>query len=148
VKIATRLRRSTAGTAGPASAYVGILDGETLWLAVDATPGRLALRDPAGAVHLLTGDSPDDDPAHLSVRASLLDLPGADDVTYDVVLVPADGGAPRPVSTAPLVPGRTVVPPARSGTWHFGLRRADDGTLQVRRPATWWACRETATASG
>ena len=34
----------------PVAAYAGILDGGTLWLAVEAPPGSLALRDDAGEI--------------------------------------------------------------------------------------------------
>jgi hypothetical protein len=149
VKLSTRLRRPAEAAADPApdgppspptpprgspvAAYAGILDGQTLWLAIPAAPGTLALRDEGGAVHPLASDLPEDDPAYRSVRASLLDLPGQDDATYDAVLVPGSGRAPRTIWTAPLNRGPTRVPPSRSGAWQFSLGRAEDGTLRVRR---------------
>lgn len=149
MKLTPRLRR-TADEAPPdapppppgpprgasVAAYAGILDGQTLWLAVEATAGTLALRDPAGEVHPLRSDLAEDDPAYRSVRADLLDLPGEDEAAYDVVLVPAGGGAPRPVWIAPFAKNPTRVPPSRDGRWQLGLGRTDEGMLRVRRSPT------------
>lgn len=121
----------------PVTAYAGILDGEHLWLAVEATAGTLALRDVAsGDVHGLAGDLAEDDLAHRSVRVDLTTLPGDGPATYDAVLVPTGGGSPTPVWTPPLVTDTPVTtPPTRDGRWQLDVARADDGTLQVtRRP--------------
>lgn len=117
----------------PVAAYAGILDGQTLWLAVDATPGTLALRDAAGDVHPLPSDLAEDDPAYRSVRADLLDLPGDDEAAYDVVLVPPSGRDPRLVWIAPFGKLPTRVPPTRDGRWQLGLGRTEEGMLRVRR---------------
>lgn len=118
----------------PVAAYAGILDGQTLWLAVDASPGTLALReDGTGDVHPLLSDIAEDDPAHRSVRADLLGLPGDADTAYDVVLVPPNGRNPRLVWAAPFPKLPTRVPPSRDGRWQFGLGRTDEGMLRVRR---------------
>ena len=115
------------------AAYAGILDGETLWLAVEATPGTLALRDEAGEVHPLHSDLAEDDPAYRSVRAGLLDLPGDDETAYDVVLVSPSGREPRLVWTPPFPRNPTRVPPSRDGRWQLGLRRTEEGMLRIRR---------------
>lgn len=115
------------------AAYAGILDGHTLWLAIDAAPGTLALRDAAGEVHPLPTDLPEQDPAYRDVRADLLGLPGEDEAAYDVVLVPAGGRAPRLVWVAPFPAGPTRVPPSPDGRWQLGLGRTDEGMLRVRR---------------
>lgn len=146
MKLTSRLRR-TADEAPPdapppppgpprgaaVAAYAGILDGRTLWLAVEATPGTLALRDQAGEVHVLRSDLAEDDPAYRSVRADLLDLPGEDEGAYDVVLVPASGREPRPVWSAPFAKNPVRVPPSPEGRWQLGLGRTEEGLLQVRR---------------
>ncbi|MBI2245923.1 MAG: hypothetical protein HYU55_18920 [Nocardioides sp.] len=117
----------------PVAAYAGILDGHTLWLAIEAAPGTLALRDAAGEVHPLPSDLAEHDPAYRDVRADLLRLPGDDETAYDVVLVPAGGRAPRPVWIAPFPAGPTRVPPSPDGRWQLGLGRTDEGMLRVRR---------------
>lgn len=112
----------------PVSAYAGILDGETLWLAVGAAQGSLALREVgSGQVHPLTSDIAEDDPAYRSVRASLLDLPGDSEAAYDVVL------GSKQVWSAPFAKGPTRVPQSRDGRWQFALVRTEDGMLRVRR---------------
>ena len=115
------------------AAYAGILDGRTLWLAVEAAPGTLALRDAAGEVHPLHSDLSEHDPAYRDVRADLLGLPGEDEAAYDVVLVPAGGRAPRLVWVAPFPAGPTRVPPSPDGRWQLGLGRTEEGLLRIRR---------------
>lgn len=116
------------------AAYAGILDGESLWLAVGATPGSLALReDGSGAVHPLRSDLVEDDPAYRSVRADLRDLPGGGETAYDVVLVPPSGRSPQLVWIAPFPKSPVRVPPTRDGRWQFGLARTDEGMLRIRR---------------
>ena len=120
----------------PVAAYVGILDGQTLWLAVDAAPGTLALRDDDGQVHPLTSDLPEDDPTYRSVRADLREIlestPG-DAGGYDVVLVPGSGREPRQVWVAPFPRRPTRVPPSRDGRWQLAMIRTAEGMLRVRR---------------
>lgn len=146
MKLTSRLRRAAdeAPTDAPApppgpprgapvAAYAGILDGHTLWLAIEAAPGTLALRDATGGMHPLTSDLPEHDPAYRDVRADLLGLPGEDETAYDVVLVPTGGRAPRLVWIAPFPAGPTRVSPSPDGRWQLGLGRTDEGMLRVRR---------------
>lgn len=116
----------------PVAAFAGILDGQSLWVAVAAVPGSLALRDTdSGDVRALTNDAPDDQPTYTSARMDLRGLPGDTPATYDVVLVPSGGRSPRPVWSGPLPAGR--VAPARDERTQWGLQRTDDGWLQVSR---------------
>jgi hypothetical protein len=118
----------------PVSAYARILDGQTLWLAVAAAPGSLALREVGSdEIHELSSDLGEDDPAYRSVRADLLGLPGDAEASYDVVLVPPGVRGPRPVWSAPFPRTPVRVPPSRDGRWQFALVRTDEGTLRVRR---------------
>lgn len=133
--------RPTPPRGRPVAAYAAVLDGEHLWLAVEAAPGTLALRDTAtGAVVELSGDH-EDSPAFRSVRADLVLLP-ATDASYDAVVVGPGGRSPKPVWTPPLDQvgpavgpggGPTVVPTSRDGSVRFGLQRAEDGTLRLIR---------------
>lgn len=115
----------------PVCAYADLLDGRTLWLAIETRPGALALRDvTSGEVTPLVSDLVDDPTEHRSVRADLTALSAP---AYDVVLVPPGGGAPLPVWTAPLpTTGRLRVPQAPDGSQR-SLARTTEGTLQVRR---------------
>lgn len=150
MKLSPRLRRATAEAdaapapdapppppapprGAPVAAYAGILDGHTLWLAVEPTAGTLALRDADGDVHPLRSDLPEDDPAYRSVRADLLDLPGDAEGGYDVVVVRGSGRAPRTVWTAPFTRTVARVPAAPGGRWQFALARTEEGMLRVRR---------------
>ncbi len=130
--------------------FAGILDGQSLWVAVDATPGTLALRDTtSGDVLSLPDDAPDDQPAYTSIRVDLGELPGTGEASYDVVVVPRNGRAPRPVWTPPLADAR--VAPARDERTQFALARSDSGTLQVRRTSltpTAWLSTVTEVAEG
>lgn len=133
-----RVPRPTPPRGRPVAAYAAVLDGEHLWLAVEAAPGTLALRVSGGdEVIPLVGDH-EDTPTFRSVRADLLALPGAEDATYDAVLVGPGGRSPKPVWTPPLAQvgpgeGPTLVPTSRDGSLRFGLDRADDGTLRLVR---------------
>lgn len=107
-----------------------MLDGRSLWLAVDARPGSLALREAASRdVIALSGDLRDDQPGFRSIRVDLADLPGSGEAAYDVVLVPSGGRSPRPVWTPPLAPAAS---PVHAGA-RWVLRRGDDGTLRLLR---------------
>ncbi|HEY0950820.1 hypothetical protein [Nocardioides sp.] len=121
----------------PVAAYAGILDGHTLWLALEPVAGTIALRDADGEVHPLRSDVPEDDPAYRSVRADLLDLPGDAEGGYDVVV---DRGSVRSSRTVWIPPGiapfprtRPRIPPAPGGRWQFALVRTEEGMLRVRR---------------
>lgn len=108
-----------------------MLDGRTLWLAIDERPGSLALRDSdSGDVIALAGDLTDDQPGYRSIRVDLGGLPGTDDVVYDVVLVPSGGRPARPVWSAPLE--RRPIP-AGDGSTQWSMRRTDEGMLQLHR---------------
>jgi hypothetical protein len=116
------------------AAFAGVLDGRSLWLAIEARPGSLALRDAAsGDVIALPGDAPDDQPAYRSTRVDLAGLTpgrspaGRSETAYDVVLVPSGGRSPKPVWTPPLVP--TVTPVVDGARWE--LRRTDQGHLRL-----------------
>jgi hypothetical protein len=119
----------------PPAAYVGILDGRHLWLAVEATPGALAVREPrTGRIVPLASDLAEDDPRYRSVRADLALLPGDDAARYEVV-VTAPGGKVHRVWTPPLARNEPVMTPARDGL-QWQVTRSADGTLElVREPA-------------
>ncbi len=119
----------------PHAVYVGILDGETLWLALEPTPGTIAVRDTgAGQVVPLVSDLPEGDPRYRDVRASLLELPGDGEAEFEVVVVPAVDAAPKPVWTAPLRgSGATRTPTTRDGRHQWEAERSEDGTLRLHR---------------
>ncbi|WP_134767251.1 hypothetical protein [Nocardioides sp. 1609] len=117
------------------AAFAGVLDGRRLWVAVedgpDVAPGTFGLREAAtGDVVAPPDDDAGDHPGYLAARLDLTALPDGPG-TYDVVLLPAGSGGPRPLWTPPLPARRT--PPAPDGRSRFVLARADDGTLRVRR---------------
>jgi hypothetical protein len=119
----------------PRAAYAGVLDGRHLWLAIDATPGTLAVREPrTGQVVPLASDLAEDDPHYRSVRTDLALLPGDDATRYEVV-VTAPGGKVHRVWTPPIARNEPVLTPARDGV-QWQVARSDDGTLELtRRPA-------------
>lgn len=133
----------TAPRGAPVASFVGILDGQSLWVAVDLTPGSIALRHTGtGDVVALTNDTPDDQPAYTSARMDLGGLAateGAEATTYDVVIVPTSGRSPRPIWSAPLPAAR--VAPARDERTQWGLDRTSEGYLQIARtdldPTAW-----------
>ncbi|WP_309649971.1 hypothetical protein [Nocardioides sp.] len=126
----------------PVVAFAGILDGRSLWLAIHAAPGSLALRATGtGDVVALASDVPDDDPAFRSVRVDLAQLPGgAEPASYDVVLVPAGGGSPKPVWSHPLPTASLVrTPLSADGSHAWSIERGEDGglrTVRTTQPAT------------
>ncbi|MCW2797901.1 hypothetical protein [Nocardioides sp.] len=126
----------------PVAAYAGIVDGQTLWLAVEAVAGSLAMRaSESGDVLAVRSDLAEDQPAYRSIRVDLGELIGDGPASYDLVLVPPGGGAPKTVWSPPLPEGEPLrIPPARDGRTQFALHRSDDGFLRVRRrilaPAT------------
>ena len=123
----------------PGATFAGVLDGRHLWLAVDATPGALALReagpDPTtGTVVPLASDLAEDDPRFRSVRSDLAALPGSGAGRYEVVIT-APGGKVHRVWTPPLRRNEPVLTPA-SGEVQWRVARTGDGTLElVREPA-------------
>ena len=119
----------------PRTAYVGVLDGRHLWLAVDATPGTLALREVGSArVVPLASDLAEDDPRYRSVRSDLAAIPGDDATRYEVV-VTGPGGKVHRVWTPVLPSQQPIRVPAVDGV-QWQVARSEDGTLQlVREPA-------------
>lgn len=119
----------------PVVVYAAILDGQTLWLAIEAAPGSLALRDvETGVVVGLKSDLTEDKQAYRSIRVALTDLGGEDERSWEPVLVPSGGGTPKPVWSYPLPePGPTKIPPSRDGSLQFALQRTDDGALHIAR---------------
>jgi hypothetical protein len=119
----------------PRTAFAGVLDGRHLWLAVDATPGSLAVRDlGSGAVVPLASDLAEDDPRYRSVRSDLASVPGKGPARLEVV-VTAPGGKVHRVWTPPLARNEPVRTPA-FGDVLWELARNADGTLElVREPA-------------
>ena len=119
----------------PRTAFAGVLDGRHLWLAVDATPGTLAVRETGTErVFPLGSDLAEDDPRYRSVRSDLDALPGTGQARYDVVIT-APGGKVHRVWSPPLARNEPVrVPAGDEVAW--SLARSEDGTLQlVREPA-------------
>ena len=119
----------------PQTAFAGVLDGRHLWLAVDATPGTLAVRETGtDRVFPLASDLAEDDPRYRSVRSDLDALPGTGQARYDVVIT-APGGKVHQVWSPPLPRNEPVrVPAGDEVAW--ALARSEDGTLQlVREPA-------------
>ena len=119
----------------PRTAFAGVLDGRHLWLAVDATPGTLALRAVgAERVISLTSDLAEDDPRFRSVRSDLSTVPGEEATRFEVVIT-APGGKVHRVWTPPLPPLQPMRVPAAGGV-QWQVARSDDGTLQLlREPA-------------
>lgn len=113
----------------PVAAFAGVLDGRSLWLAVDARPGSLALREAgSGDVIALSGDLPEDQPAYRSTRVDLAGLPTpAGEAAYDVVVVPSGGRSAKPVWTPPLAPTTAAV--VDGARWQ--LSRTDEGHLRL-----------------
>jgi hypothetical protein len=120
----------------PQTAFAGVLDGRHLWLAVDATPGTLALRTTGdqGQVVPLASDLAEDDPRYRSVRSDLSTLPGPGAARYEVVIT-APGGKVHRVWTPPLARNEPVRTPAADGV-QWQVARSADGTLELlREPA-------------
>ena len=116
----------------PVASFAGVLDGQSLWLAVGAGPGALALREVgSGDVVALASDLVEDQVEHRSVRVDLDGLALTGEAAYDVVLVPSGGRAPRQVWSAPLPPAR--VPTHDGHRWQ--VVRDDAGLLGLRRRA-------------
>lgn len=127
----------------PVVAYASV-DGRTLWLAVPAGPGSLALRDAEGTVVPLPSTVADEQPGYLSARVDLDDLLATTSDTgtpsYDVVLVTGSGTV-KALWTHPLPAEADTRPRAFDGTHVWELARLDDGTLRVARapcpPGVW-----------
>jgi hypothetical protein len=122
----------------PRAAFAGVLDGRHLWLAVEATPGTLSLREledgQPGQVIALASDLVEDDPHFRSVRADLADLPEATESRYEVVMASPSGKVERVWTPALPPPEPLTTPPADGVQWQVG--RSPDGTLELaRKPA-------------
>jgi hypothetical protein len=119
----------------PRAVFAGVLDGRHLWLAVEATPGTLSLRElgdgQPGQVIALSSDLVEDDPHFRSVRADLADLPGPAESRYEVVMT-SPGDRVERVWTPALAPQEPLTtPPADGVQWQVG--RSADGTLELTR---------------
>jgi len=129
----------TPPSRGPVVAYAGVLDGRHLWLAIDAMPGSLYLRDTGSGDLLPLQADPAEDPSYVSVRVDLTTLaappPGqGGQATYDVVLKTSRLMPARAVWTPPLPTREPMrVPLAPDGMTQFLLERSDDGHLRVAR---------------
>ena len=121
-----------------------MLDGRSLWLAVDARPGSLGLRQTgSGDVIALSGDLPEDQPAYRSTRVDLATLPGTGEAAYDVVVVPSGGRSAKPVWTPPLAAATAAV--IDGSRWE--LRRSAEGNLRLTRVVVPAAAELTAIAT-
>ena len=133
----------------PQAAFAGVLDGRHLWLAVDATPGTLALRTTGdqGQVVPLASDLAEDDPRYRSVRSDLSTLPGPGAARYEVVIT-APGGKVHRVWTPPLARNEPVRTPAADGV-QWQVARSADGTLELapRAGTRRRACCSTSTST-
>ena len=116
----------------PRAAFAGVLDGRHLWLAVDATPGNLALRE-AGTDRVLplASDLAEDDPRYRSVRSDLSAVPGSGPDRFEVVIT-APGGKVHRVWTPPIARNEPFSTPAADGV-QWQVTRSEDGTLELAR---------------
>lgn len=125
------------GPHGPIAVVATVPDGRSLWVAVPAQPGRLALcRTDTGELRDLPTEVVTDQPAYTAARIDLTALDG-DQARHDVVLVPDDDsddgddtGAPVAVRTDPL-PARATRPGADGHTQHLVVR-SPEGLLRLR----------------
>lgn len=142
MRILSRARSTGTGEAvagdspgsGPRAVYARILDGDSLWLAVEEATGPLAIRDRAtGRVTPLGSDLPDH-PGLISVRTDLAAQAGSGETgaVFDVVTLARRGA--KQVWIATQTPDDPITtPPSRDDRWHFTIRRSDDGFLRIRR---------------
>lgn len=118
----------------PVAAYAAV-DGRSLWLAVDAGPGTLGLRDEAGTVVPLRSAVADEQPGYLSARVDLDELfsTAEDTAAYDAVLV-SGGDSAKAVWSHPLpAESKVCARVSADGTHVWDVSRLADGTLQVVR---------------
>ncbi len=133
---------------GPRAVYARILDGDSLWLAVEEATGPLAIRDRAtGRVTPLGSDLPDH-PGLTSVRTNLAAQAGTGETgaVFDVVTLSRRGAKPVWIAT-PAIDDPITTPPSRDDRWQFTIRRSDDGFLRVRRDSLAPAAYVSSTAS-
>ena len=136
MRTSPRSSEDEAPNRGPVAAYAAVLDGRHLWLAIEAMPGTLSLRDPSsGDLVPLAGDL-DDGLKYRAARADLTELPtpANPEAAYDVMLKSSRLLPARHVWTPPLKPlAPARVPPAPDGVTQFRLARNEDGHLRVLR---------------
>jgi hypothetical protein len=127
---------------GPQAVYARVLDGERLWLALEAGVGEPALRRvDTGEIVQPVDDLPpgqaDHEPGFRSVRWLLTTVvPEADGAEVEVVVLPEGGGAPQRLlgpGPHPETPGRADTTP--DGRWRFVLDVEPGLVLRVRRTA-------------
>lgn len=113
--------------------FARVIDGESLWLAVDGAPDGSAAALVRGKDQVsLEDDAGDPDDRWLTVRADLTRLDWKPGKPYRVCVgTPGDW---TPVTSAELPPLDPVrVPLSRTREWRHELRREDDGTLTLTR---------------
>lgn len=134
VRLLARRRDSAAD--GPAAVFARVIDGDSLWLAIEGhAPGsRVALVHGRESV-ALTDDSGASEDDVLSVRTDLTRLDWTPETDYQIrVGSPAGGWVPLASAELPdLDPVRT--PLSRDGAWRHVLERQGDGTLTLSRHA-------------
>ncbi|MEP9363747.1 hypothetical protein ABLE68_12330 [Nocardioides sp. CN2-186] len=151
-RAARDLGRSPAN--GPQAVYARVLDGERLWLAVEADAGVPALRRAGGEIVDPDSDLPSDHGAHepgvRSVRWLLTTLlPEEHGAELEVVVRPRDGSDPLPVlgpEPHPESPSRADTTP--DGRWRFVVDAEPGLVVRVRRTATPPASRLLSVSAG
>lgn len=128
----------TPPSPGPVAAYAGVLDGRHLWLAIEAVPGTLHLRDAGNGDLIPLAPDPTQDPDYLATVIDLTELARPAGQTghaaYDVVLKTSRLMPAKPVWVPPLpAAGPMRVPPAPDGVTQFAVERTEDGHLRVVR---------------
>lgn len=132
-KVARATRAAGSGT-GPEAVYARVLDGEHLWVALEAGAGRPALLVTDTDRLVEAPGEPDPAAPYAAARWALADLlPLTDGAEASVVALPPGGGSPQSVRPAPPAPESNMrVPATGDGRWRYALV-ADDGVLRVRR---------------
>lgn len=134
---ATRSLGSDLAADGPEAAYLRVLDGEHLWVAVDAAAGRPALWDPEGGELVDATELPAGaDPAYASARWRLDDvLPRVEGAELQLVVLD-ESRRPAPLRPGPPAPESNLrVPPTPDGRWRFQVAADEAGFVRVRRTA-------------
>lgn len=138
--VARAARDLGRGPSGPQAAYARVLDGERLWLALDAGAGQPALRRvDSGEIVTPTDDLPAEhhtlEPDFRSVRWLLTDLlPEVDGAELEVVAT--DGATTQTVlGPAPHPESPSRADTTADGRWRFVLDAEPGHVLRVRRTA-------------
>ena len=123
------------GRSGPQAVYANILDGRSLWLAVDQK-GSLGVRSRSSReVTPLVDDSDAGDEVGAAVRCELSSIGWDTADVYGVVLTCPDGKT-RTVRTPPFPSGPVRSPIPSGAQWSYVLQRGRRGALRVaRRPS-------------